>query len=67
FIETPYRNPALFADLLRVAHPATRLSVAVNLTATDESIETYSIADWRKRPPPLLERRPAVFLLLAAV
>jgi 16S rRNA (cytidine1402-2'-O)-methyltransferase len=65
FIETPYRNQALFADLLRVAHPATRLSVAVNLTAPDEFIATYSIDAWRKREAPLLERRPAVFLLLS--
>jgi 16S rRNA (cytidine1402-2'-O)-methyltransferase len=64
FIETPYRNQALFADLLRVANPATRLCVAVDLTASAEFIETHSILAWRKRAIPPLERRPAVFLLL---
>ncbi|MCL2021748.1 MAG: SAM-dependent methyltransferase [Betaproteobacteria bacterium] len=65
FIETPYRNQALFDDLLRVANPVTRLCVAANLTSPDEFIATHAIATWRKRQPPLIERRPAVFLLLA--
>ncbi|MCL2075348.1 MAG: SAM-dependent methyltransferase [Betaproteobacteria bacterium] len=65
FIETPYRNPALFADLIRVANPASRLCVAINLTSPDEFIKTHSITVWRERPPPALDRHPAVFLLLS--
>ena len=65
FIETPYRNQALFADLLRVAHPHTRLCVALDLTSPAESISTHTIATWRKRETPDLSRRPAVFLMLA--
>jgi len=67
FIETPYRNETLFADLLQFADPATLLCVAVHLTLPDEFIQTASIADWHKRPPPSLLRRPAVFLLLHGV
>ncbi|MDR1647388.1 MAG: SAM-dependent methyltransferase [Zoogloeaceae bacterium] len=66
FIETPYRNTALFATLLRCAHPATRLTLASDLSLPTESIRTRSIADWRHTESPELERRPTVFLLLAA-
>lgn len=65
FIETPYRNPALFDALLRICHPETRLTVATDLTLPTESIRTRRIAAWKKETPPDLERRPTVFLLLA--
>jgi 16S rRNA (cytidine1402-2'-O)-methyltransferase len=66
FIETPYRNAALFAALLRHAHPATQLTLASDLSLPTECIRTRSIADWRRAAAPDLERRPTVFLLLAA-
>ncbi len=65
FIETPYRNRALFDSLLQVCQPATRLCIATDLTLPSESIRTRRIADWKKETPPDLERRPTVFLLLA--
>lgn len=65
FIETPYRNHALFDSLLQVCQPATRLCVATDLTLPGESIRTRRIAEWKKETPPDLERRPTVFLLLA--
>jgi 16S rRNA (cytidine1402-2'-O)-methyltransferase len=64
FIETPYRNDALFAALLKGCAPATRLCVAADLTLGTESIRTKSIAEWR-RARDLIGKRPAVFLLLA--
>lgn len=64
FIETPYRNDALFADLLRHCNARTRLTVAAGLTGSDESIRTASIADWRNAAAPP-GRRPAIFLLLS--
>lgn len=64
FIETPYRNDALLAALLDCCAPATRLSIAVDLTLPSEAIATRSIAEWR-RARAALGRRPAVFLLLA--
>ena len=64
FIETPYRNDALFAALLASCASGTRLCIAAELTLPSESIRTQAIADWR-RSPPSLGKRPAVFLLLA--
>ncbi|MCE2643688.1 MAG: SAM-dependent methyltransferase [Burkholderiaceae bacterium] len=64
FIETPYRNERLFDALLATCAPATRLSVAVALTAPDEFIATRSIAQWRSAARPMLTKRPAVFSLL---
>lgn len=66
FIEAPYRNSRLFQALLEVCQPSTRLCVASHLTLRDEQVYTKTIAQWRHGEPPMLERRPAVFLLLAA-
>lgn len=66
FIETPYRNHALFEALLQTCQPSTRLCLATDLTLPSEQIHTRSIAQWKKNPPPDLDRRPTVFLLLAS-
>ncbi|PKO34889.1 MAG: SAM-dependent methyltransferase [Betaproteobacteria bacterium HGW-Betaproteobacteria-7] len=65
FIETPYRNQAMFDAILQACRPATRLCVASELTQPGESVRTRSIAQWKKETPPDIERRPTVFLLLA--
>lgn len=64
FIETPYRNDALFAGLLESCAAGTRLCVAADLTLPGESISTKTIGEWR-RAKVAIGRRPAVFLLLA--
>jgi 16S rRNA (cytidine1402-2'-O)-methyltransferase len=64
FIETPYRNQALFADLLETLAGSTRLCIAANLTAADEHITTRSVHDWKKSQP-TLDRVPTLFLFLA--
>lgn len=65
FIETPYRNGALWSTLLETLQPDTRVSVSAGLgTATAASL-TRSVAQWRHHPSPDLERRPAVFGLQA--
>jgi 16S rRNA (cytidine1402-2'-O)-methyltransferase len=64
FIETPYRNDALLADLLHGCRPTTRLAIAIDLTSPRESIAMRPIAEWR-RTSAVLGKRPAVFLLLA--
>ncbi len=66
FIETPYRNAALFQSLLAACRPNTLLCLATDLTLTTESVQTRRIADWRRLPVPALEKRPTVFLLLSA-
>jgi 16S rRNA (cytidine1402-2'-O)-methyltransferase len=63
FIETPYRNDALFAALLATCAPATRLCVAADLMLLEESITTRRIKEWKASPGP--GKRPAVFLLQA--
>jgi 16S rRNA (cytidine1402-2'-O)-methyltransferase len=65
FIETPYRNEALFSALLEACAPTTRLCVAADLTLPTESVRTRSVAEWR-RSKGAIGKRPAVFLLLAA-
>ncbi len=65
FIETPYRNRALFEAILKICEPGTRLCVATDLTLPGESVHTRRIAEWKKQTPPDVERRPTVFLLLA--
>jgi 16S rRNA (cytidine1402-2'-O)-methyltransferase len=65
FIETPYRSAVMFDAILTTCAPATRLSVAVDLTGPSEFVQTRTIADWKRADRPPVERRPTVFLLLA--
>ena len=65
FIETPYRNTAMFQSILQSCQPNTRLTVATDLTLTSEYVVTKTIQQWKKQTPPEIERRPTVFLLLA--
>lgn len=64
FIETPYRNDAMLADILECCNGNTRLCIAVNITAPDEMIRTRSVAQWKKDLP-VIGKRPCVFILLA--
>lgn len=63
FMETPYRNESLLAQLLETCHPATLLCVAVDLTCPGQWIRTAAVAEWRKTKAPDLDKRPAMFLL----
>lgn len=49
FIETPYRNDAMFQDLLRCLHPDTRLLIASDITGEHENIACYKISKWREQ------------------
>jgi len=62
FIETPYRNRQLLADLVATCHSSTELCIASNLTLTDEQIATRTIGEWRENLPEV-DRKPTVFLL----
>jgi 16S rRNA (cytidine1402-2'-O)-methyltransferase len=61
-IEAPYRNDALFSDILDACSPETLVCVAVDLTLESESVLTRTVKDWRKKRP-VLHKRPAIFLL----
>jgi 16S rRNA (cytidine1402-2'-O)-methyltransferase len=65
FIETPYRNDKLFSALLAQCHAQTLLCIASDISLLTEQIQTRSIAQWKTRPAPLLNKRPSLFLLLA--
>ena len=63
FIETPYRNAALWDALIKTLQPATRLAVASGLTLAQASIQSRPVAAWRKQPAPVDGDTPAVFAL----
>ncbi len=63
FMETPYRNDALMADILATCGGNTRLCVACNLTAPDAFVRTLTIREWKSQIPDL-RKKPTVFLLL---
>ena len=64
FIETPYRNRQMLEAILETCGNSTTLCVAVDVTLATESIQTKTVAEWKKRLPEI-DKRPAVFLLLA--
>ncbi|MEO8937632.1 MAG: SAM-dependent methyltransferase [Burkholderiaceae bacterium] len=64
FIETPYRNQALFAALVEHCRPDTMLCVACDLTLETQWISTRDSKGWRGVTVDL-QKRPTVFLLLA--
>ena len=63
-IETPYRNDSLFADILAVCGPSTKVCVAANITMPDAYIKTKKVAQWKKEGL-VIGKRPCVFLILA--
>ena len=62
FIETPFRNNAMIADLCKNLHPSTRVCVACNLTCEDELVISQDVAEWKKFKGDL-NKKPAVFLV----
>lgn len=63
FIEAPYRNLKLMEQLLETLSPQTRLAVAVDLTAPEESVQMHEVARWRTLPLPEMNKRPAIFII----
>lgn len=63
FIEAPYRNQKLFAEMLQTLQSETRLTVAMELTAPNEWIRTMRVAEWRKAAQPDLQRHPAIYII----
>ena len=62
FIETPYRNDAMFSDLVRVLTPGTLLCVATDITLKTESIVTRTVSEWKQKKPDL-KKRPSIFII----
>jgi len=61
FIETPYRNAALWQALLQTLQPNTRLAIAGGLTLATARIESRLVREWRQRNAPPDNRMPTVF------
>lgn len=64
FMETPFRNNQLMQSLLETCSNDTLLSVATNVSGTDESIKTKPIRNWKKEKVDL-HKQPSVFYLSA--
>lgn len=62
FIETPYRNNQLLADLIKQCAPHTQLCIASNLTDENEFLLTKKIKDWSGKTPEL-HKIPTIFLM----
>ena len=65
WIEAPYRNQATVEVALQSLHPDTLFSVACDLTLETEFIFTGKVKNWKKGIGVELQKRPAMFLLLA--
>ena len=63
WIETPYRNPAMFSALLQALQPGTRLAIASGLTLANARIQSRSVAAWKKSPTGPDAQTPAVFAI----
>lgn len=64
FIETPYRNDALLADILATCGGRTKVCVAADITLESAYIKTKTVEAWKKDVP-AIGKRPCVFIILA--
>ena len=62
FIETPYRNEKMLADLKAILSPNTALCIAADITLPSEYIKTLFIKDWKHQQPDL-HKKPAIFII----
>lgn len=62
FIETPYRNEKMFADLLQALSADTDLCIAADITLQTEYIKTMSVKEWKNANPDL-HKKPAIFII----
>lgn len=63
FIETPFRNAKMVADILRTCRPQTRLCIAAGLTTPEEYVRTLTVKQWQGTKIPELSKVPAIFAI----
>ncbi len=63
FIETPYRNAAVWQAMLQGLKPTTRVAVASGLTLPEAVCRSAGVAEWKKQAAPVANDVPAVFAL----
>ena len=64
FIETPYRNDKLLAELTKTLSPQTLICIACDITLPTEFIATKTAQEWQKLTVDL-HKRPTIFILHA--
>jgi len=64
FIETPYRNDKLLAELIRTLAPQTLVCIACDITLPTEYIATKKVSDWQGTSVDL-HKRPTIFIIHA--
>lgn len=65
FIETPYRNYKIIADILATCNPRTKLCIASGLTTDKEYICSKTIKEWKQTTLPDLNKIPTIFAIYA--
>lgn len=64
FIETPYRNNTMLEALVATLKPTTLLTVGIDVTGSQEAIQTKEAREWKSRLGSL-KKVPTVFAILA--
>jgi 16S rRNA (cytidine1402-2'-O)-methyltransferase len=63
FIETPYRNAALWQAMLQGLQGATRIAISSGITLDASVSRSHTVARWRELPAPVANDTPAVFAI----
>ena len=64
FMETPYRNDKLLAELTKTLQRSTRLCIATDITLPTEFIQTKIVHEWKELDIDL-NKRPTIFIVQA--
>ncbi|TAE80712.1 MAG: SAM-dependent methyltransferase [Bacteroidetes bacterium] len=62
FMETPYRNNQLLADLLAICGKQTKLCIACNVTSAEGFVKSKTVEEWKKALPDL-HKKPTIFVI----
>ena len=62
FMDTPFRNSSLYADVLQACPGQIRLCIAKDITGSKEWIKTLSLSEWKKQKPDI-DKIPVIFVL----
>jgi 16S rRNA (cytidine1402-2'-O)-methyltransferase len=63
FIETPYRNAALWQAMLQALQANTRIAISSGITLDASVSRSHTVARWREQPAPVANDTPAVFAI----
>lgn len=63
FIETPYRNQALWQGMLQALKPSTPLAFASGLTLPSGQCRSAAVSAWKQQAVPVANDTPTVFVI----